>query len=432
MSKGAPLLIVLALAGCNSTPTAPGAAQSDAGLSAEQLGKLDGKDPKQLLAVVDQMAAQLKDKPKTFEVLVALGNLYYENSRYLDAVDVYRQALAKSAPVEAEALALQERKVKPAAELPAECRRSGPSYGLEQIAEVARKLAATEPAKALRCDDEALGLAVAARARRGNALYLVGNPDQALAEHQKVLAKDPDYPESLFFVGAILLEKSRSQPELREQGKAMWRKLLAVAPEHPRAALVKENLPKVDQLFAPVANKAELPPGHPSTAAQTNQAPGAEPQGHSTNDPVHEQGGPSAEQVKNLAEAAQNTERTPALEKSLDESLARGEALLDEGKYAEARSSLIQVMPMRPDDPRVAAAMGGVMRGLGKLPMAERVLGRALQLDPKSARANYELGMVLAAKGDKAGAAERFQTAQAADAAFAARHKIADELARIR
>src|SRR5471032_3058472 len=100
MSRAPPaaVLISLALAGCN--PPAPAAAVDAGTISAEQLARLDGKDPKQLLAVVDQMAAQLKDKPKTFEVLAAIGNLYYENARYLDAVDTYRQALARSAPVE--------------------------------------------------------------------------------------------------------------------------------------------------------------------------------------------------------------------------------------------------------------------------------------------------------------------------------------------
>ena len=425
------LLCAALLAACSGPPASP-PADAGAGVSAEQLAKLDGKDPKQLLAVVDQLTAQFKDKPKTFEVLAALGNLYYENGRYLDAVDTYRQALAKSAPVEAEAQALNARGVKAAAELPLECRRSGAGYGLEQIAEVARKLAAAEPGKALRCDDEVLGMAIAARARRGNSLYLVGHPDQALAEHQRVLASEADYPESLFFVGAIQLEKSRSEPALREKGKAMWRRLLEVAPDHPRAALVKENLPKVDQLFAPVdAGMPALPPGHPATAA-TNLPPDQRQPGHSTNDPVHQQQGPTAEQVKNVAEAAANTERTPATEKYLDETLARGESLLDEGKFGEARSVLIQVMPMRPNDPRVAAALGGTMRGLGKAEMAERVLGRALQLDPKSARANYELGMLLSSKGDKAGAAARLRAAQEADAAFAQRHHIADELARLR
>src|SRR5215831_14590445 len=77
------------------------------------------------LDAIDQMQEQLKDRPKTFEVLCALGNLYYENGRYLDAVDAFRQALAISAPLEARAQELRDRKVQPAKDLPLECRRSG-------------------------------------------------------------------------------------------------------------------------------------------------------------------------------------------------------------------------------------------------------------------------------------------------------------------
>ena len=400
----------LLLAACSSPP-APAAADAGVPLS---LDNVDAKDPKALLAAVDQMAGHLKDKPKTFEVLAALGNLYYENSRYLDAVDTYRQALEKAAAADAEAAALRGRGVKAAAALPLECRRSGPSYGLEQIAAVARKTAAADAPTALRCYEEALGMAVASRARRGNALYLIGNPDAALAEHERVLLREPDHPESLFFVGAILLEKSRTDPTQREPGKQRWSRLLEVAPDHPRAALVRENLPKVDQLFAPPQADAGPPP------LPANHPPVATPQS-----------GPTAEQVQNVAEAVKNTERTPALEKSLDETLARGEALLDEGKFQDARSALIQVMAMRPDSPQVAAALGGTMRGLGNLPMAERVLGRALQLDARSPRANYELGMLLAGRGDKQAAAQHLQISLT-DPAFASKHKITEELARLR
>jgi tetratricopeptide (TPR) repeat protein len=421
--KSALIAVAVGLWACQSGEAPQ--AQPDAG----PLANVDTNDPKQLLAAVDKMAGQLKDRPKTFEVLAALGNLYYENQRYLDAVDSYRQALAMSAPAEAAAAALRQRGVKAAGELPLECRRSGPSYGLEQIAKAAHKLEGAEPAKALRCLDDALQMALSARARRGNALYLVGNPDGALGEHHKVLQSDPGQPESLFFVGAILLEKSRTEPALREEGKKYWKKLLAVAPDHPRAALVRENLPKVDQLFAPADAGGGMPAGHPPVAAGDSSG-GALPPGHP---PMGgEQVGPSAEQVKNVAEAVANTEMTPELAKSLDEAVGKGEALLDEGKYDEARSALIVAMPMRPDDPKLAAALGGAMRGLGRSPMAERVLGRALQLDPRSPRANYEMGLLLAARGEKSSAAERFQTVQSADPAFAEKHHVADELKKLR
>src|SRR5437660_4461605 len=134
-------------------------------------GALDPTDPKALLAEVDRLKDQLKDKPKTFEVLSALGNLYYENGRYLEAVDTFRQAEELAAPVEAEADALRAKGVKPAADLPAECRRSGTEYGLAQIAEAAKKL---DPPHRLRCYQVSLEMAEQDRARRGNSFYLIG------------------------------------------------------------------------------------------------------------------------------------------------------------------------------------------------------------------------------------------------------------------
>jgi tetratricopeptide (TPR) repeat protein len=421
---------VLALA-CSRKEPPPAAAGPGA------LANVDASDPKALLAAVDQLQGQLKDKPKTFEVLSALGNLYYENGRYLDAVDSLRQALAISAPFEARAQELRERKVKPAKDLPLSCRRGGQGYGLEEIAQAARKL---DPENERRCLDSALQMAVEARARRGDALYLVGNPEGALAEHRRVLAESPDYPESLFFMGAILLEQSRGDKAKLEEGKKYWRRLLAVAPDSPRAALVKDSLPRADEIFSPKAQAAAgpLPPGHPDLSGQppaghppiAGSAPDA-PMAHRGATP-EERPDVSPQELQAVAEAARNTERTPELERGLDELTAQAEALLDQGKYQEARDAIVRVMPMRPDDARTAAAMGGAMRGLGREQMAERVLSRALQLDPKQPRALYEMGKLLAARGDKSGAAEKMRAVQATDPEFARSHGIAQELAKLR
>jgi len=421
---------VVALACSRKEP--PAAAAADAGT----LANLDTSDPKALLAAVDQMQAQLQDKPKTFEVLSALGNLYYENGRYLDASNSLRQALAISAPFEARAQELRDRQVKPAKDLPPECRRSAQGYGLEQIAQAARKL---DPERERRCLDSALQMAIDARARRGDSLYLVGNPDGALAEHRRVLAESPDHPESLFFVGAILLEQSRGEKAKLEEGKKYWRRLLAVAPDSPRAPLVKDSLPRADEIFAPKAQAGgAMPPGHPDVSGQL---PPGHPAiaGNAPSAPMAHRGAAAEElpavdpqQLQAVAEAAQNTERTPELEKGLDQLTARAEALLDQGKYQEARDTIVRVMPMRPNDARTAAAMGAAMRGLGRGQMAERVLSRALEIDPRQPRALYEMGKLLAARGDKAGAAEKMRAVQAADAKFAQSHGIAQELARLK
>jgi tetratricopeptide (TPR) repeat protein len=407
--------LALPLLACNPDASAP-AAPSDAG------GRVQATDSKALLAEVDRLKDQLKDKPKSFEVLAALGNLYYENGRYLEAVDTFRQAEEVAAPVEAERDALLAKGVKPQGDLPSECRRSGSDYGLTQIAAAAKKM---DPPRALRCLESGLDQELAVRARRGDAFYLIGSGESALKEHRHVLAAAPDYPESLFFVGAILLEQSQGNKTMLEEGKKMWRKLLEVAPDNPRSQLVKETLPKADEVFAkkqgpipaghPPVAQGELPPGHP--------APGSQPMAHS---------GPTAEEVANIAEAVQGTERTPELEKGLDELLVQGESALDRGDYQAARDSVVRVMPMRPNDARTAADLGAAMRGLGRTEMAQRTLGRALQIDPKQPRALFEQGKLLAAQGDTAGARKSFEAAEQADPAFAKAHGIDQELAKLR
>jgi tetratricopeptide (TPR) repeat protein len=419
-------------AACSRSPSAPAGAP-DGGAAAN----LDANDPKALLAAVDKMHEQLKDAPKTFEVLAALGNLYYENGRYLDAVDTFRQALAISDPIEKRAQELRANKVTAANDLPLECRRSGSSYGLEQIAQAARKL---DPAHELRCLESSLQAAIDARSRRGDALYLTGNPDGALTEHKRVLAESPDYPESLFFVGAIVLEQSRGDKAKLEEGKKYWRRLLAVAPDSPRAPIVKDSLPRADEIFAPKREVAQgaLPPGHPDLGTQL--PPGHPPVGGSASDaPMAHRGATpeerpdiSPQQLQAVAEAAQNTERTPELEKGLDDLTSQAEGLLDQGKYQEARDTIVRVMPMRPSDARTAAILGGAMRGLGREQLAERTLSRALELDARQPRALYEMGRLLADRGDRAGAADKLRAAQAADPKFAQSHAISQQLARLK
>ena len=434
-------LLAFALGLCESAckPAAPPAALPDAG------GGLDVTDSKALLAEVDRLKDQLRDKPKTFEVLGALGNLYYDNGRYLEAVDALREAEEQAAPAEAEAEALRQKGVKPAGDLPGECRRSGSEYGLVQIAEAARRLDAPHQ---LRCLDAALAMALDVHARRGNSFYLIGNASAALAEHRRVLERAPDYPESLFFVGAILLEQSQGDQAKRDEGKKYWARLLKVAPDSPRAPLVRDSLPKADEIFKPrpegqlppghpgLPQEGELPPGHPALAQLDGELPPGHPgpSGGQPGSPMNHSGSaaePTPDQIQNLQEAVQNTERTPELEKGLDDLLAEGEKDLDEGKYQEARDAVVRVMPMRPTDARTAAELGGAMRGLGRTEMAQRTLSRALQLDAKQPRALYELGKLQAQQGDKAGARQSFTALQAADAKFAQAHKVSEELGRL-
>src|SRR5689334_17164020 len=148
------LAAAVSLLACKPSQPAPAPRPPD--VASDAGARLNTNDPKALMAEVDRLRDKLKDKPKTFEVLSALGSLYYQNGRYAEAVDTFREAEEMAAPAEEEADALRKKGVKPAAKLPAECRRGGPGYGLEQIAAAAKKL---DPPKRLRCLDSALEMA---------------------------------------------------------------------------------------------------------------------------------------------------------------------------------------------------------------------------------------------------------------------------------
>jgi tetratricopeptide (TPR) repeat protein len=199
--------------------------------------------------------------PQSFEALASLGHFLDENGRLLEAIDVFRQALALAAPLDAELRALEQRGVAPAAELPVACFAT-PGTGIAEIGAAARRLAPAQPGQALRCLRVALAPLPELRARRADLLYMVGNPTLAQLEHQRVLQRNQDFPESLFFLGALLLEKGADDPAQAAEGRKLWERLLAVAPGHPRAATVRESLPKVSQLFPRKAATAPQQGGH--------------------------------------------------------------------------------------------------------------------------------------------------------------------------
>lgn len=361
---------------------APSTAYSDAELA---------NDPKSLLAKVDALKDELADRPRDFHINVALGTLFYENGRYIEAIQYYRDALAGAATAEQRLLALRnEAKVPTHAEVPESCRpdlldarataAGQKQRALETIIEEAQKREATEPAAAVACWAQTLPSIALVHAKRGNSWYLIGNPDKARADHAAALALDPDHPEALFFSGALTLELAKGDAAQLAEGKRSWERLLAVAPEHPRAALVRDTLPKVDQIFGPRPdpNAAHAAP-HPAVAGGSGtMAPAmAEPSGVAPLDPA-------------TVKAVQGTEITPEFAATLDQLLALGEQHVAAGKWQDALDTLRGVMPYRPDG-RVALAMGIALRELGK-PTAERVLTQAQRMpggDP--ARAKLEL-----------------------------------------
>ncbi|HYQ80153.1 MAG TPA: hypothetical protein VEP68_01565 [Anaeromyxobacteraceae bacterium] len=221
----------------------------------------------ELLAQVEAMKAELQRRPKTVEIELALGNLYLANGRVLDAIDWYRQVLEDAAPWRRrwEAIPAAARAARPPEAARRDCLRSSRVGSREMAGLGQARLAAGDQAGGAHCLREALGPALEALARRGNAWFLAGNPDQAVADHREVLRLDPSRSDSLYFIGAILSDGAVDDLESLRRAREAWLELRRRDPRSPRLAEVAQALPALEARIAaggtPPARGTPAPPG---------------------------------------------------------------------------------------------------------------------------------------------------------------------------
>jgi len=118
----------------------------------------------------------------------------------------------------------------------------------------------------------------------------------------------------------------------------------------------------------------------------------------------------------------------------LDQRLERasyqlGVTLLEQGRHEEAVQYLTEALRMRRTSADTHYMLSYAYRELGSETNQRRYLEEALRFDPRMPEAHYDLGLLLLAEGDTAGAAEHFR--QSADNAPASRREPHDELAEI-
>jgi cytochrome c-type biogenesis protein CcmH/NrfG len=135
-------------------------------------------------AVVKKFEDMLTADPKNFEALRELGNIRYDERNFTEAAGLYERALE------------------------------------------------------VRPDD------INVRSDRGGALLQARRVDEAIAELQKVLAKDSTHPQALFILGVALIEGKND----REGALANWRKLVATHPELPELEAVKRQIQQLEEL----------------------------------------------------------------------------------------------------------------------------------------------------------------------------------------
>ena len=73
----------------------------------------------------------------------------------------------------------------------------------------------------------------------------------------------------------------------------------------------------------------------------------------------------------------------------------------DQGRDAEAIERLERVLAKYPDHAASCEALGGLLMNARRYDEAERLLRKAVLLNPKSVKGNYQLGLLLARTGRK-------------------------------
>jgi tetratricopeptide (TPR) repeat protein len=324
----------------------------------------NAEDAKKLLEQLDAMKAELKSRPKTAEIEYALGNLYYENGRYPEAVDSYRQLIERTREPMQRYLAALAKSHKTISAEKAGCPfATRPSY--DQLVKIAdEKNAAGDYSAAVVCYEAALLPVVTAHARRGNAFFLLGNEDNAVAEHQEALRIVPTYSDSLFFLGAILFEGGEGNVPRLKQAKEYWQRFLLSNPEPDREKLVRTDLTR---LSAAIDNRGHI---------QKAQPPGMSP----PSGPIDPPPPPP--------------ELSDAQKRQLRALVAKGQRSLKAREWSEALAAFVQARKIDAGDGDAATGAGIALLNLGQRVDAEAAFRDALGRDPKNALALYQLGEV--------------------------------------
>ena len=84
----------------------------------------------------------------------------------------------------------------------------------------------------------------------------------------------------------------------------------------------------------------------------------------------------------------------------------------DQGRDAEAIERLEELLRRHPDHASSCEALGGLMMNGRRYDEAERLLRRAVELNPKSVKANYQLGLLLARTGRREEADKQLEMAK--------------------
>jgi cytochrome c-type biogenesis protein CcmH/NrfG len=135
------------------------------------------------MARVQELTAKIKQNPQDFDSIVELGNINFDQKNFNDAINLYKKAL----------------EIRPNAQN--------------------------------------------VRTDMGTAMFYQNRFDEAIALFQETLKTDPNDAQALFNLGVAMLH-GKNDPK---SALKYWEKLIETNPNHPQAALVKEQIQKLKE-----------------------------------------------------------------------------------------------------------------------------------------------------------------------------------------
>jgi tetratricopeptide (TPR) repeat protein len=325
------------------------------------MGNAAGSESADLLRKVDGLKKELKDRPKSHDVKMALSKLYYENERFLDAAVLLREILDDK-PGEAEA----------------------------------RKLL-------------------------GNCMFFLGNPDMAIALHDQVLAENPQDIDAMFFLGAILVESRPQDVDALKRTESLWTRFVETAPQHPRQSELQQQLEVVRKAIRGEIQLGHAPPAPQRPAAE--EMPETREQGAMGGRVSFEKEGPQPAAgprfKKGTRVASLGANATP-----LEQKKAEALDALDEGRFQDARKAAEAGLQLAPEESELGTSLARALVQLGELEAAIRRFGEVIKRNPRFAPAWHYLGMAHMMNQDPKRAAQTWRDLIQMDGAYAAEHRL--------
>jgi cytochrome c-type biogenesis protein CcmH/NrfG len=326
----------------------------------------------ELLRQVDGLQQQLKQQPRSRPLKIALGKLYYENQRFLEAAVQFREALDEQ-PDDVENLKLL-----------------------------------------------------------ANCMFFLGNPDVGIKLHSRVLEIDPKDIDAQFFLGAILVESRPQDREALTRAVAAWEKFVELAPNHPRRKDIEEQLDVIrkaakGEITLGTQDKQQRPQqpqggggggGGADEGANEQGAMGGQKSFAGGGGGGGGGGGPGA------FKKGERVPRLPADAKPMERKRAEALDALDEQRWPDAKEAAEFVLKTEPGDNEMGVARARSMVQLGESEQAIRAFGEVIKRNPKYPQAWHYLGMAHMMAGDPKRAAQTWRDLIAMDPDYARQNRL--------